>query len=292
MRHLLVRIDAAGDEVAESRLRGLLVQTRDYILPDEASGTFIDLVCREPSGHGAFDAIGSDLALALAGDAIGPKRAVTTVLAKWRRFWSEVPATLLTNEERLGLFGEMWFLRFWLLEAIDVDDAVGAWRGPRGTRHDFERSQYSVEVKATQVLGSCVHRISGIEQLSPPETGPLFFLSLQVRAEGGATNSLPTLVNVCRERLIAAPEALSVFEATLAVAGYSDAHALDYAEPKWRIVGERLFKVDEHFPRMTPGLLSGGVPAGVSQITYAIDLSSYYDRAIARTPVDGREYLR
>jgi hypothetical protein len=128
------------------------------------------------------------------------------------------------------------------------------------------------------------HRISALAQLVEPETGPLYFFSLQLREEGGASNCLPTLVSACRHHLRAFPDQLSHFEEVLHRAGYSDILEADYAKLRLRIVEQGIFLVAGRFPRVIPDSFPQGLPEGVGEISYEIDLSGFLDCLVGRRP--------
>lgn len=190
-RHLLVPLNEKDEEFNDSQSRGLVIVTRDLIVQDSKPQRYIDIICHDNSGHVIFDAIGSEIAKKL--DKSKPQEVITTVFTKWRRFWGQPPRNLLSHEELVGLFAELWFLYHWLIPRINKVDAVKMWRGPYSSRHDFEWKEKSVEVKATTNVQGRVHKIHGIDQLLPPEKGELLFFSLRIREEQGSKDTLPNL---------------------------------------------------------------------------------------------------
>jgi len=288
-RHLLIRIGGRDDGIIDRRTRGLWVETREYVLSNEQSGRFIDLHCRDAAGHVTFDLIANELAEIpdLSTDAAS---AVKTVLMKWRKFWRSSPLAL-SREEIVGLFGELWFLRVWLFPAIGHAEGVRAWRGPFGSRHDFELPRFSVEAKATASTALLVHRINGLDQLEPPPVGPLYLFSIRVHAEASATNSISALIDDCRVQLKALDEEEGLFETALATIGYSDVSIPEGANEKFRVADERLYRVEGSFPKLTADLLTGGVPSGVSGISYNIDLTGSDSYVIARKPDEAKQLL-
>jgi hypothetical protein len=284
VRHLLIRLTSEESGLTDTQSRGLQVETRELMLKDLGTGRFLDLACADPAGNSAFDLIGGDLAAELAAKLHDAPRCAALVLSKWRRFWGNLPRQVLSREEQLGLFGELWFLSFWLTEHVGVAEALRRWRGPYAARHDFEWVGKSVEVKTTSASSRHVHQISGIEQLAPPETGELLFFSLRVREEAGASNSLPALVVTCRKKVDEDDEARSLFEAAMERLGYSDGHLEEYARLRLRITGENLYGVNNDFPRLTPLRLKDGLPQGVGNVRYEIDLGGFDHLCLARTP--------
>lgn len=274
-RHLLVALQTNEEHLRDEESRGLSVDTRELNLPDHTLAHYLDLTCYDAAGHDAFDLIGGELAAGLATGALAPATLVARVLGKWRRFWGQLPRSLLSREEQVGLFAEVWFLLHWLVPACGSAVATQRWRGPFAARHDFEWSGRSVEAKASTVVRGGVFRIHGLDQLDPPSGGELLFFALRLREEAGAPHSLPGLIAETRTALETDAEALTRFETTLAQGGYSPLHETDYAQTLWRIVEERLYSVDATFPKLTPASLPGGLPPGISEIVYTLDLGGY-----------------
>src|SRR5579875_1504455 len=273
VRHLLIILSANDKPFRDLQSRGVSVDTRELSIDGSETGRYLDLVCHDSSGHSGFDLVGGDLAEGLRRGTSAPGELVHQVLSKWRRFWGQTPRRLLTRDEQIGLFGEIWFLLMWLASKVSLPEAVNRWRGPFGDRHDFESPGLSIEVKATTSTRGRIHRINGIDQLAPPEAGRLLLFSVVLREEAGAEHSLPALVASCRERLTGEDETLSTFDDALGRLGYSPAHEEEYAKLHVRIVEEGLFRVEGRFPRLTRGHFASGIPDGVGVVEYEIDLA-------------------
>jgi hypothetical protein len=203
-----------------------------------------------------------------------------------------MPRSLLSRSDQLGLFGELWFLRVWLLPHVGARMAVDRWRGPTGSRHDFEWSGRSVEGKATTSTRGNVHRINGVDQLMPPDGGVLYLFSVRLREEAGSSNTLPALVRAISQEVGADPEAADRFETTLTRAGYSLLHAEEYEKHRLRVVEEGLYAVRDNFPRIVPASFPGGVPGGVEALEYEINLGGFDHLRIARSPDQASALLR
>jgi hypothetical protein len=286
-RHLLVLLAPEEADFHDAQSRGIGVVTRELALSAQL-GRYLDISCQDSAGHAAFDLIGGELADRLStGEAAS--ESVARLMAKWRRFWGQLPRQLLSRQDQLGLFAELWFLSVWLIPKVGASEAMKRWRGPFASRHDFEWSSGSVEVKATTSTRGPIHRINGIDQLAAPGAGELFLFSLRVREEAGATNSLPAVILTCRGQLGTNADALNRFEAALAAAGYSPIYENEYAETRLRIVEEGLFIVRNEFPRLTPPQLLAGLPPGVERLEYEINLSGFAHLCIARLPADAAQ---
>jgi hypothetical protein len=285
-RYVLIRIpDGEPCSIAERTSRGIAVQTVEIKLDNFGkTGVFVEIACLEPSGYAALDIVTGELVAALlAGASIGRVRLVQSVLTKWRRFWSGVAQNLLSREQLLGLYGELWFLSRWLLSSIGVESAVAMWRGPVGSRNDFEQRGWAVEVKTSSKLDGC-HQVHGLEQLMEPEGVVLLLFSLLVREEASGMETIPKMVLELRSALATDQVALLQFEAMLAASGYDDAQAPEYEKVKLRVRGQGLYRVNSDFPRLIPSSISSGLPVGVSNILYELRLDAAGKWLIAETP--------
>ena len=182
----------------------------------------------------------------------------------------------------MGLFGELWFLEFWL---SPIDAAVlEAWTGPSGDRHDFKWVAASVEIKSTRVRsdGAAKHRISNLDQLAAPEQGQLYLFSLRAIVDPIGTHSLRGSIDRIRGRLSSRPELLHAFDGRLASAGYTPAG--DRYDRGIRIVAEELYCVTEGFPRLDRNSFQEGVPNGIDGIAYTLDLVACEPWRMATAP--------
>lgn len=285
-RHFLISLADNEEDVGDLRSRGLAVYTQQLEGAGHPLGRYINLVCLDPAGHEAFDLIGNELAARLGSGQETASECVSRVISKWRRFWQDRPKNLLSTYEQLGLFAELWFLALWLVPKIGLKEAVGGWRGPLSSRHDFEWIGRSIEVKATSSATRETHTINGLDQLAPPESGTLMLFSLQTREERGATNSLASMVSLCRNLLESDAELANIFEAKLLEVGYSDFYREDYESLTLRVVAQKLYEVRDDFPRLTSRDFANGLPPGVTRLQYEIELSGFTHLCIAQSPND------
>jgi hypothetical protein len=282
-RHFLVLLGAGEADLKDTHSRGLEVATRELTIPNHDTGRWLDIICNDASGHEAFDLIGGELANRLVSDNATAPEVIRRVLAKWRRFWGQMAKPVLSRQEILGLFGELWFLSVWLIPLAGEAQAVARWRGPNA-RHDFEWIGKSVEVKATASTRGHIHRINGLDQLAPPENGRLLLFSLRLREEAGATNTLSSLATAIRRQLEQHHDVLTRFEEMLVDRGYSPTHEDDYAVLRMRIVEEALFDVRDDFPRLTMAQFPSGLPVGIERIEYEINLGGCAHLCAANRP--------
>ena len=280
-RHVLLLLQEAGSGFRDTVSRGLTVEERLLIVESDEERPFLDLTCMDRSGHQAFNLVVADILGQLA-DSADSVTAVRATMSRWRHFWGTVPPEGLSPEQIRGLFGELWFLLVWAVP--QGLDNVTHWDGPTGTRHDFNWPTFSVEVKTTHSIRGHVHRINGLDQLQSPDSGPLYLFSLQVREEPSGAHSLVTVIDGMVAMLSGSPDLLDDFERRLGQAGYSPMHAPRYAETRFHIVDERLYLVEEHFPRLSAVSFLGGLPHGIERVEYEINLETCLDLCVGRTP--------
>jgi hypothetical protein len=140
--------------------------------------------------------------------------------------------------------------------------------------------------------GPGTHEIASLEQLEDPEVGRLYLFSLQARRDELAANTLPGLVDRLLEQLATSPDDRALFLERLNDAGYSLVHA-DRYEQRWRVVAEELYGIDGDFPRLTRKRFPAGLPPGIGDVSYSLDLVACAAWRIATRPTDpGLEFLR
>jgi len=277
-RHILVQIKSGDSAYDDHQSRGIQVLTRELNIHGQPPSRYLDLICLDNAGYSGFDLIGGEIISEIAKGTRNPAEIIHSVLAKWRRFWGQIPQDILSRNEVIGLFAEIRFLTERLIPEAGPAEAVKRWRGPFGSRHDFEWQGGSVEVKATTSSRGRIFHINGIDQLEPPEHGKLFFFGVHLREEGGADQTLPSVIESCRNLLIADEDALEKFESILVQMGYSPHHADEYEKMRFRIIEEAFFEVTDAFPRISRVNFVGGIPDGIERVEYEINLNCFDQR--------------
>ncbi len=289
-RHFLILLNGNDESYQDLQSRGFSVVTRELIIKNSVAKRYVDIICNDNAGHIIFDVMGSEIAEKLdKGYNMG--EVIKSVIDKWRNFWGKPLNEFLSHNKIIGLFAELWFLGHWLLPNLNKLEAINRWRGPLLSRHDFEWLGKSVEVKSTTNVRSRIHKIHGIDQLSPPENGELFLFSLRLREEQGGDKTLPDIIALCRGLLKEDIDALSKFENMLSIAGYSPIHDEEYLKFRFRIVDEKLYDVTDEFPRLINESFINGVPSGVGTIEYFINLDGYDNLCVANSPRNSLDFL-
>ena len=269
--HLLIQVPN-GVEAPESVTKGLAVTVARHRIPERAETDCIDLVCLDDATLNVFAAVAAELVVELGGASLARwPGIVAETLARWRWFW-DVATEALSEREALGLFAELWFLDQW---AGVTPENVTAWGGDDNTRHDFQWLGRSVEVKATARRGDggAIHTIQHLDQLADPEVGTLYLFSLRVVRDRLAANTLAAIVSRCSEQLRGSAPARGAFLRMVSRRGYTPADR-SLREASYRIVAEGIYEVTGNFPRLTAESFPNGMPAGITDVSYKIDMSA------------------
>lgn len=190
-------------------------------------------------------------------------------LGRWRRLLEVGQRRTLSEAELRGLIGELWFLRTVALPLVGPDAAVKGWLGPLDAPHDFLLGTSLVEIK-TCLPGSSDVAITSLQQLDAGDAS-LYLGVVTLASVTGTTMDAFTaaeLLTRIRQDIEMSQDAGTEFELRLAETGYADDE--EYTRSWYHISGLRYFHVRHDFPRLIPA----GVPDGVRDVTYTIDLRS------------------
>lgn len=190
-------------------------------------------------------------------------------LAKWQSLFEKVGKKGLSDEAQRGLYGEIYFLRFFLTNNSDKNYCIKSWLGPEKSIQDFQYSNWAVEVKTTHGNNHQKIHITSERQLDNYiiEKIFLFHLSLDVRVGNG--ESLNILIDEVSELLNDNTMASNLFKLKLLESGYYDIHKPLYDERGYTIRQENIYRVTGSFPRIT----ENQIPIGVGDVRYSIVLS-------------------
>lgn len=190
-------------------------------------------------------------------------------LAKWQSLFEKVGKQGLSDEAQRGLYGEIYFLRFFLKNTSDKNYCLKSWLGPEKSIQDFQYSNWAVEVKTTHGNNHQKIHITSERQLDDSiiEKIFLFHLSLDIRVGNG--ESLNSIIDEVSEILKENTMTNNLFKLKLLESGYYEIHRPLYEERGYTIRQENLYRVSGNFPRIT----ENQIPKGVGDVKYSIVLS-------------------
>jgi hypothetical protein len=197
--------------------------------------------------------------------------AIIETLKAWRSLLA--PLVILSDEQQIGLWGEIFLLRLMLR----ASKPINCWTGPLGEPHDFRIGTLEVEVKTTKSQHR-LHVINGLDQLSSSIGHKLVLVSLQVAPAGAhAGESLSQLVNSTLQEATKTEgiwKSNSLRELINSI-GYREEHSGFYQGPFILRTIPRAVPVDSLFPSITKGRLSqvlGNDVFRIGDVSYRIDV--------------------
>lgn len=258
--------------------KSLSLQTLELVV-DNAKRPYVILRCIDPKLHHQFGLLADDVLDAIELDPERASNAVAATLDRWRNLFEAERGSLLGAAQLAGIMAELTVL----CELVEAHgpQALSAWQGPRGNRHDFVFADCSIEVKATTNHNNMVVSIHGGRQLAAPDQGALYLRAFQLeRSPNGV--SVPAKI----EELIGLGVSRLELLTTLSLAHYLDTDSSAYESYKFSQLSEKSYLVDTDFPRITAETL---VPSGtierLSNISYSIDLGHLEEGELALSSV-------
>ncbi|PWJ57384.1 putative PD-(D/E)XK family protein DUF4420 [Dyadobacter jejuensis] len=194
-------------------------------------------------------------------------------LAKWQSLFEKIGKQGLSNEAQRGLYGEIYFLRFFLNSTLDKKYCLKSWLGPERSVQDFQYSNWAVEVKTTHGNNHQKIHISSERQLDDSITEKIFLYHLSLDLRLGNGESLNGLIDEVSELLSSHTIASGLFKLKLLESGYYETHKKLYAEMGYIIRQENIYRISGNFPRITESQIS----RGIGDVSYSIILSESED---------------
>jgi hypothetical protein len=204
---------------------------------------------------------------AIATDAL---KALVVRLARWRRFFQRGAQAGLSREDYIGLYGELSLIEAGLNAGLTSVPLIESWQGPIGTNQDFLFGPTAVEIKTTTNNELDKVRITNVRQLDPTGLRALFLVHYAFDFRQGTGRTLPQLIEALRSMLASASaEALSTLNDRLIDAGCLDGTPNEF--DSWGFAPRHfdIYAVTDGFPL----LLESGLPPGVCEVSYAVNLS-------------------
>lgn len=229
------------------------------LMRDEQEGVFINLCC--------------DI-LNYSKVANVEKEAIKLVLLRYKQ-WSRLleynKKTLMEENSKKGLIGELIFLKLIILKGINISTAVQAWVGPDGADQDFVFLDKWYEIKTLGISSDTV-TISSVQQLDCTNEGYLVIIRVDKCApEHYDSFSLCGLVNELRELIKYDYNSEEIFEDKLIRSGYIDLP--EYENQKYYYSDMKLYSVNSNFPR----ILKTNLPRQIVACNYSLSIAGISD---------------
>ncbi len=182
--------------------------------------------------------------------------------------------TLMPEEKRIGLWGELWALN--RLLAGRGAGGLDAWTGPRDEPHDFRIGEYEVEVKTTR-SNEREHVISSIQQLDSSPGKKLYVLSLQLGLGGSDSGlTLGEAISGVDNLLKGYPDRQEEFKSLIESLGCRTSDLPYYPDRFVLRTYAVMIPVDLNFPRISRDLLDKALgssrQARIRDVHYRVNL--------------------
>lgn len=247
------------------------------LLPGEIAGrTWIAIRRMQSGSPDLFSRMAADLIDVLGRlDGAPEPLLVKTLMQRirsWQDFMSRSSIDKLSNEEEVGLIGELRLLVELLQAGVEPSAAINSWQGPLDGIHDFISSTSAIEVKATLASGGFRVRISSLEQLDSLvfENVHLFAVRL-ILDEKGAT--LPEYISTVYELI--GPSDVPGLESRILATGYRFGTEELYTR-RFSVEERLMFSVGPEFPRLS----RANVPRQVVEAKYVLDIDQLRNNAL------------
>lgn len=228
------------------------------------------LVRHAEGSRGLFVQMAADVVAALSGSTSQSEVwLLSLMLARiraWQDFMRKPKSDRLSQEEEVGLFGELSFLRSSLAAGAIANLLVHAWVGPRGGLQDFQTDTVGIEIKTTTSANGFPAQISSLEQLDGL-AGRAILLGAMRLCEQKSGETLPELIVDLRNKISHLPGTLSSLDRALLLAGYEPKAEALYTR-RLALIEMRILEVDDAFPC----LVRSSVSPAIRSATYEIDL--------------------
>lgn len=191
------------------------------------------------------------------------------VLDRWHNFFKRKFDKHLTLEEEMGLFGELYYIKRWLnIYPQEPPLIIKDWKGPLKNRIDFVNKNKGVEIKTLAPKIRDEIRISSEKQFEiTPVINNLQLYVLKIEVSESIGQTLQMMIEKIERILLERAPSLAVkFKDLLLENGVT---TNNYNENYFYVHEELAYQISDSFPKIT----SKGLPIGVTNVSYTIDLS-------------------
>jgi hypothetical protein len=248
----------------------LLVKREQLLREGSQPDDYIRIECLESGLETPFALLVSQVVSHLALGAT-PSKACMDAVLEFRRLLSRNGGLLPSEDEILGLVGELLLLRRLVSASPHLWQG---WNGPLGSARDYSWGVVDIEAKASRMAGEARLTVNGLDQLEPEEDRELLIHHSVLTDNPVGTIDVPGLVDEIRTQI----SDLEGFDTRLASAGYLSEQRDLWLEHRYTLHRSHIYRVTEDFPRIRKSdFPDGSLPAGVAKLRYDVLLSNCSD---------------
>ncbi len=190
-------------------------------------------------------------------------------LIKWQSLFEKLGPQGLSDDAQRGLFGELFFLRKYLLNSSDSVKCINTWMGPEKSIQDFQYSNWAVEVKTTHGKNHQKIYVNSERQLDDSIIPNIFLFHLSLDIRMGYGESLNFIIEDIFTILYEKPLATNLLKFKLIESSYFEIHKTLYDDKGYTVRQENIYSVIGDFPRIT----EKQIMTGVGDVKYSIILT-------------------
>ncbi|MBE6069370.1 MAG: PD-(D/E)XK motif protein [Clostridium lundense] len=185
----------------------------------------------------------------------------------WKTMFQNANNEVLSDSIVQGLIGELLFIKNYMIPKYGFEQAITSWEGPVGGHKDFVIADTWYEVKTCSFSSDTV-KISSLEQLDSINVGYLKITRIEKTNETDANAvNLNLIVEEIKEKILSV-DILKLYYEKLSNLKYN--YNVLYDKLTFKIGAEKLFEVNENFPRIR----RKEIPAQVQSIQYELRISN------------------
>ena len=196
----------------------------------------------------------------------------------WKSMLGKSPKNILSDNEILGLYGELIIFKEYFLSQLEITDAINCWRGPKQDEQDFIFSSSLLEVKSQFSSSDSKISISSENQLDDI-SGTIYLCHQRFSTSEAAVPKSQTLNQIVHDitKLVShSPESLQQLRDLLKEAKYT-IPIKEYEKLTFLRDQITFYKVGTEFPRIIAKMLA----AGISAVRYSLTLAHCSDFIIS-----------
>ena len=271
-RFLFVLLENVPDKSIFPKFQGMEISIINTTLGLYKQKNFLCLKQSIDGLDNIFELVISDIANSIINMSLENNIIITLMnsLETWKLFFEKNKNKSLSIEKQKGLFGELVYLRDFVLKQVECPIAIESWKGPERAYHDFEFKKIAIEIKTTSGKEHKKFMISSEKQLDMLELEELYLGLFSLNVHYNEVGQ--TIVDIIEELdnlFLEFSAARYAFNLKLLKLGFLLDHKLDYTT-RFSISSIDFFQINDEFPRIT----KSNLPLGIGDLKYSVMVSA------------------